>query len=53
MKETFKPMPFSVDLPLAFAFLSISSTHVSFSLQNVVEYFLVLSIGDFSKILSV
>lgn len=31
-KKTFKPLPFSADLPLAFVFLS-----VSFSLRNVVE----------------
>lgn len=31
-EKTFKPMPFSADLPLAFVFLS-----VSFSLRNVVE----------------
>lgn len=42
-------MPFSVDLPLAFVFLS---THVSFSLQNVVEEeknTFASSIDDFSK----
>lgn len=35
MEKTFKPMPFSVDLPLAFVFLSLNPCFVL--QQNVVE----------------